>query len=146
MPIRMVYNCSFCTARNPSLNDCVLTVPSLLTDKCGILLCFWSHPIEISTDLEKALLHVCLDKADRNYTCFLWLSTTCNPESDLKVYCFKTVLFGSTSSPFMLHATLYCHLNSHNTPVADDMKKNIYVDNIISGCTTTSQAVHYYKG
>ena len=112
---------------------------------CDIFLRFRSYPIGISTDLEKAFLHVRLDEADRNFTHFLWLSTPSNPESDLEVHRFKTVLFGSTSSPFMLHATLCCHLNSHNTPVADDMKQNIYVNNIISGSATASQAVHYYK-
>ena len=66
-PIQIVYNCSFHTSGNPSLNDCLLTGPSLLTDISGILLHFRSHPIGISTDLEKAFLHVCLDKADRNY-------------------------------------------------------------------------------
>ena len=135
--IRIVYNCSFHTSGSPSLNDCLLTGPSLLTDMCGILLRFRSHPIGISTDLEKAFLHVRLDKADRNYTRFLWLTSPLDPESELQVYCFKTVLFGSTSSPFMLHATLCHHLNSYDTPVADDMKKNLYVDNVISGCMTS---------
>ena len=144
-PIRIVYNCSFHTSGNPSLNDCLLTGPSLLTDMCGILLRFRSHPIGISTDLEKAFLHVRLDKADRNYTRFLWLTSPLDPESELQVYRFKTVLFGSTSSPFMLHATLCHHLNSYDTLVADDMKKNLYVDNVISGCMTAPQALQYYK-
>ncbi|XP_065902524.1 uncharacterized protein [Dysidea avara] len=144
-PIRIVYNCSFRSSGNPSLNDCLLTGPSLLTDMCGILLRFRSHPIGISTDLEKAFLHVRLDKEDRNYTRFLWLASPLDPESELVVYRFKTVLFGSTSSPFMLHATLFRHLTSYNTPVANDMKNNLYVDNIISGCMTTLQAIQYYK-
>jgi len=50
-PTRIVYSCSF---GNRSLNDCLLTRPSLLSDMCGILLHFRSHPVEISTDLEKA--------------------------------------------------------------------------------------------
>jgi len=29
-------------------------------------------------------------------------------------------------------------------PVADDMKQNLYVDNITSGCMTVSQAIQYY--
>jgi len=111
---------------------------------CGILLRFQSHPIGISTDLEKTFLHVRFDKADRNYTCFLWLTSPLDPESELQVYCFKTVLFVSISSQFMLHATLCHHLNSYDTPVADDIKKNLYVDNVISGCVTAPQALQYY--
>lgn len=76
---------------------------------------------------------------------FLWLSTPSDPHSELVTYRFKTVLFGSTSSPFILSATLHYHLNSYNTPIAHDMKQNLYVDNIISGCNTEEQAVQYYK-
>ena len=61
------------------------------------------------------------------------------------MYRFRIVLFGSTSSPFMHHATLCRHRNSYDTPIADDMKQNLYVDNIISGCKTVSQAIQYYK-
>lgn len=82
-PIRIVYNCSFHLSGNPSLNDCLLTGPSLLTDICGILLRFRSHPIGISTDLEKAFHHIRLDEEDRNFTRFLWLTTPLDPESEL---------------------------------------------------------------
>jgi len=119
--------------------------PSFLTDLCGILLCFRSYTFGISKDLEKAFLHVRLDKGDHDYTRFLWLSTPTDPDSELVTYHFKTVLFGSTSSPFMLSVTLHYHLNSCNTPIAHDMKQNLYVDNFISGCNTEEQAVNYYK-
>ena len=45
----------------------------------------------------------------------------------------------------MLTATLHYHLSSYNTQVASDMKQNLYVDNIISGCDTEAQVVEYYK-
>ena len=63
--------------------------------------------------------------------------------SELATYRFKTVLFGSTSSPFILSATLHYHLNFYNTPTAHYMKQNLYVDNIISWCNTEEQAVEY---
>jgi len=69
-PIRIVYNCSYRQARHPSLNDCLLTGPSFTTDMCSILLRFRSHVIGISTDLEKAFLHVRLDESDRDNTRF----------------------------------------------------------------------------
>ena len=45
----------------------------------------------------------------------------------------------------MLNATLHHHLSSYDTQVASDMKQNLYVDNIISGCDTEAQVVEYYK-
>ena len=44
----------------------------------------------------------------------------------------------------MLNATLHHHLTNYSTPVAEDMKENIYVDNVISGCNEEKDAVDYY--
>ena len=145
-PIRIVYNCSFHSSPdNPSLNDCLLVGPPFLSNMCSILLRFRTFTYGLSTDIEKAFLHVGLDDSDRDFTRFFWLSNPKDPESEFQVYRFKTVLFGSTSSPFMLNATLHHHLNQYNTPVAEDMKEYLYVDNIISGCDQELEALAYYK-
>ena len=112
---------------------------------CSILLRFRTFTYGLSTDIEKAFLHVGLDERDRDFTRFFWLSNPEDPEGTFQVYRFKTVLFGSTRSPFMLNATLHHHLDNYHTPVAEDMKENIYVDNIISGCNQQLEAVDYYK-
>ena len=44
----------------------------------------------------------------------------------------------------MLSATLDHHLNSYNSLVSNDMKSNLYVDNIISGCQSEEAILHYY--
>jgi transposase InsO family protein len=111
---------------------------------CSILLRFRTHPYALSTDIEKAFLHVRLNEQDRDFTRFLWLSNPSDPESPFITYRFKVVLFGSVSSPFMLNATLHYHLDNHNTTVTQDMKENLYVDNLISGCDTEAEAINYY--
>ena len=45
----------------------------------------------------------------------------------------------------MLTATLHHHLNSCDSPIAHDMKQNLYMDNIITGCSTDEEAVDYYR-
>ena len=45
----------------------------------------------------------------------------------------------------MLTATLHHHLYSYDNPIAHDMLQNLYVDNIISGCSTEEEAIWYYK-
>ena len=144
-PIRVVYDCS-CRQSDcyPSLNDCLLRGPDFLNDLCSILLRFRTHAFAISTDIEKAFLHVYLHEKDRDFTRFFWLTDPSDPESELAVYRFKTVLFGAVSSPFILYATLYRHLQYHNTPLAKDIQENLYVDNIISGSATEFEAVQYY--
>jgi len=143
--VRIVYNCS-CrqSPKYASLNDCLLVGDTPLIDVCVILLRFRLHQYALSTDIEKAFLHVKLDEQDRDYTRFLWLSNLDDPESQFTTYRFKVVLFGSTSSPFMLSATLHHHLDLYKSPVSSDIKRNLYVDNVISGCQTEEDILSYY--
>ena len=144
-PIRIVYDCSCRLSNNhPSLNNCLEIGPSLVNDLCSILLRFRSHKIALSTDIEKAFLHVKLDAKDQDFTCFLWLSNPDDAESDFYTYRFKVVPFGSASSPFMLGATLRLHLSKYNSQIAHDMQQNLYVDNVISGTPTEELAIQYF--
>jgi len=93
--------------------------------RVSILLRFHSFTYGLSTDIKKAFLHVGLEESDRDFTTFFWLSNPEDPESESQVYLFKTVLFSSTSSPFMFNTSLHHHLTNYNTPVAEDMKENI---------------------
>ena len=45
----------------------------------------------------------------------------------------------------MLNATLDLHLSKFSSQVAQDMKTNLYVDNLISGCNSEKEAIDYYK-
>ena len=144
-PIRIVYDCTCRQSPNqPSLNDCLMVGPTFLNDMCSILLRFRTHKYGLSTDIEKAFLHVTLHETDRDFTRFLWLSDPTNPESNLVAYRFRVVLFGSVSSPFMLNAALHCHLQKYPSLVATDIENNLYVDNVISGCNTELDAVNFY--
>ena len=136
-PIMIVYDCS-CrgNGNSTSINDCLMPVPPFLNNLCGVLLCFRSHAFAISTDIKKAFLHVHLHLDDRNFTKFLWLSSTDKSTDKLLTYRFAVVPFGASSSPFMFAAVLDLHLSKCSSPVAADMKQNIYVDNILSGCST----------
>ena len=145
-PIRIVYDCS-CreNSRAASLNDCLMVGPPFLNDLCTILLRFRLHNYALSTDVEKAFLHVRLHEADRDFTRFLWPLQPENPDSNLQVFRFTSVPFGTASSPFMLHATIDLHLCKYQSPVSEeDIRRNIYVDNIISGLDTEAQLIQYY--
>ena len=97
------------------------------------------------TDIEKAFLHVYLAEEDQHYTYFLWLSNPDDPESQFTIYRFRVVLFGSASSPFMLNATLQLILNKDGSMVANDIRQNLYVDNVVSGCNNKDSAVQYFN-
>ena len=136
-PIHIVFDCS-ChqPSRHSSLNDCLTIGAPCDNDLCALLVGFRSHCFGLSTNIEKAFLHVWLHPDDRNYTQFFWLSDLTDPSSPLFVCRFKVVPFGANSSPFMLNAVLHYHFTQYNTPVSNDMLRNLYVDNIMSGCET----------
>ena len=145
-PIRIVFDCSCSESRSSaSLNDCLEPGPTLLNDLCSIILRFRLHNYGFATDIEKAFLQIKLHHNDRDYARFLWLSDTSNPNSELITYRFQAVLFGATSSPFILNAVLRHHLQQYQTTVADDITQNLYVDNIISGCSSAEAATQYYQ-
>ena len=114
-----------------------------LNDLCAILLRFRLHPFGL--DIEKAFLHVKLHQLDQDYTRFLWPSIPEDPASELQVYRFAVVPFGTASSPFMLNATINLHLSKFQCHVAANIKENIYVDNILSGCNTEAEILEYYS-
>ena len=145
-PLRIVYDCSCREARHlASLNDCLETGPAFLNDLQTILIHFCSHTFGLTADIEKAFLHVQLHQQDRDFTRFLWLCNPDDPDGPLQTYRFTAVLFGAASSPFMLYAALHYHLTHHKSATSTDILKNLYVDNILSGCPTEEALLAYYK-
>jgi len=129
----------------PSLNDSLDVGCPLVNDLCSIIIHFRTHKYGLSTDIEKVFWHVQLHNDDHDYTRFLWLSNPDDPESEFEMYRFKVVPFRATTSPFMLNSTLQIHLRNHDSDVSKDIEKNLYVDNIVSGCLSEEDAIHYFK-
>jgi len=146
-PIRIVYDCSCRQSRDsPCLNDCLESTPPELNDVTSVLIGFRRHRYAIATDIEKAFLHVQLDEKDRDVTRFLWLSDPSDPDSPLCTYRFKVVLFGCTSSPFILNATLLKHIDeSQENWVCPYLKQDLYVDNILSSFAKEDSVLDYFR-
>ena len=144
-PIWIVYDCSCKQSHgSPSLNDCLHAGPPFLNDLSAIPLQFQQHNLAFTADREKAFLHVFLDETNRDYTRFLWLSDPNNLYSYFVTYRFKVVLFGATSSPFMLNATLKFHLTQNVNATSEDLLHNLYVGNLVSGCDSEEGAIQYF--
>ena len=137
-PLRMVFNCSAKTNKNPSLNDCLMTGPSLTAKLGDALLKFRTNNFAYTADISKAFLRIGLQSCDRDYTRFLWFSDPQDPNSPIVTYRFKSVLFGATSSPFLLQATLETHLKNSTSPYKERLRSELYVDNL-QGTTNDSQ-------
>ncbi|VDI04630.1 Hypothetical predicted protein [Mytilus galloprovincialis] len=132
----------------PSLNECLYRGPVLLNNLCGIFMRFRLHKIAMVADIEKAFLQVGLQEDDRDVTRFMWLKDCANTyveRQNIQEYRFCRVPFGVISSPFLLAATIEHHVDMYNTPIAEKIKNNIYVDNLISGCESVPEALKFYS-
>jgi len=49
-------------------------------------------------------------------------------------------------SPFMLNAALTFHLTIYASPISKDLLSNLYVDNVLLGCSTEKAALLYFSG
>ena len=145
-PIRIVYDCSCRQSPNhASLNDCLMSTPPVTTDFTKLMMKFRINKYAVSTDIEKAFLHIQLDEGDRDAVRFFWLSDPRDPNSKLITYHFKAVLFGATYSPFILNATLLKHLEQCKTETASTMKDDLYVDNILTSFASEEEIINFYK-
>lgn len=146
--LKIVYDASAQSNKeNKSLNECLHRGPVFLQDLCGILLRFRLNKIGIVADIEKAFLQIGLQRNQRDVTRFLWLKNWENPSlnsENIQEFKFCRVPFGVISSPFLLGATIDHHLETYNTKVSEQLRKNIYMDNLVTGVDSVNQGRELY--
>ncbi|XP_066969212.1 uncharacterized protein [Macrobrachium rosenbergii] len=129
-PLRVVYNCSArVNQSSASLNDCLMTGPSLTEKLFDLLVRFRMNKFACIADIEKAFLQIGLQPHHRDFTRFLWLENPFDQDSTVKTYRFKSVLFGATCSPFLLQMTLQYRFQISSSPYSDVFLSSFYVDN-----------------
>ncbi|CAB4014228.1 Hypothetical predicted protein [Paramuricea clavata] len=106
---------------------------------------FWNvesirlNKLGVFGDIKQAFLNVGIDSQHRDFLQFLWYKRK-EEDEPIAIYRFNRVVFGITSSPFLLNGTIRHHLDkyAHNEQeVAQQMKNDLYVDDLVSGCNTS---------
>ena len=146
-PIRVVYDCSAKTHdRSYSLNDCLHTGPSLVSDLAQILLRFRHGKFAWIADIEKAFLMLRLHTEDRDCTRFLWPRDPMDPESGVVIYRFAVVLFGATCSQFLLNATILRHIADAalQPELRQEIRRGLYIDNLQGSGNDERELLHKY--
>lgn len=139
-PLRIVFDAS---CGNPSLNSCVYEGPNMLNDLPELLALFRTGRVGVAADIARAFLSVKLLECDRKYVRFLWFKDN-DPNKEIVPYHCSTVIFGNVSSPFSLAIVLSTHLHMYNEPVATDMSRKLYVDNVLTCVESEDEAMEYY--
>ena len=133
--MRIVYDCSArANNQSPSLNDCLETGPPLQPLLFDTLLRNRMRRFCITGDIQKAFLQVRVHEQDRDAQRVLWYDNL----ADRKVteYRFTRVIFGATSSPYILGATLQKHIKGYEeefSATAQALMEDTYVDDIQGG-------------
>ncbi|KAF8788132.1 uncharacterized protein LOC129971964 [Argiope bruennichi] len=118
------------------------------------LLRFRLSKVAIACGGSQAFLQLILSDKGRDATRFIWYKTKYTPdgklciEDEIVIYRFKRLLFGLTSSPFLLSASL-CELATmyeQAYPTATKHIKNtIYMDYFVMGASTDTEATILYQ-
>ena len=145
--VRVVYDASAKGSGGVSLNDCLLKGPKFNQLIFDLLVRFRSYQVAITADLEKAFLMVSVEEDDRDVLRFLWVEDVAKEPPDIRMYRFTRVVFGVSSSPFLLNATIKFHLEKYletNEALVRQLLQSTYVDDIISGSCTEDEAFNLY--
>ena len=100
--VRIVFD-TLAKTCGPSLNDCFYKYAQLTPLLFDILLRFRTFLIALTSDIEKAFLHISINEQDRDFLRFLWCDDVFADEPLIVRIKFARVVFGVTSSPFLLN-------------------------------------------
>ena len=145
--LRIVYDAS-ARANGPSLNDCLHIGPKFDQRIMDILLRFRTHRVAVIADIEKAFLMVSVTERDRDVLRFLWVDDITSDQPEITILRFARVVFGVSSSPFLLNATICHHLERHSSThphLIRKLSQATYVDDIVCGAEGEDQAYTLYK-
>ena len=144
--LRIVYDAS-ARSNGPSLNDCLYTGPKFDQRIMDILLRFRTHRVALTADIEKAFLMVSMSERDRDVLRFLWFDDLTKEPPGVCVLRFARVVFGVSSSPFLLNATIRHHLEKRSSSQPELVKTltwSTYVDDIVCGAEDDDEVYKLY--
>lgn len=143
--LRVVFDGSAPSDSGWSLNDLQYVGPILQQDLLNILVRFRQHNIVFTSDITKMYRQILVAPEDRRFQRIWWRS---NSEDELNSYELNTVTYGTTSAPYLAIRCLNYLADQNDTqfPQASKLiKRDMYVDDVISGAETINDAIQMCK-
>ena len=84
------------------------------------------------SDIQQAFHKIKIDESHRDVLRFLWYDNILNDDPNIIAYRFARLLFGLTSSPFILNSTINLHINKFENlspEKGEQFIRDLYVDN-----------------
>ncbi|XP_049287565.1 uncharacterized protein LOC125766030 [Anopheles funestus] len=141
---RVVFDASCKSSSGRSLNDILLTGPTIQEDIIPILLRFRMKKVALVADVAKMYRQVLVAKEDRKLQRILWRKES---EEPISVYELNTVTYGTACAPFLAIRTLLRVFEDYGRhyPEALKSKDDFYVDDLVSGADSIEEAKQIAK-
>lgn len=138
--LRTVFDASCPSSSGKSLNDISFVGKKLQSNICDILLQFRRHNVVFCCDIKQMYRQILIHPDDRDLQLILWREHTSQP---IQIFQLNTVTYGVNSSPYLAIRTLHQLANDEGNrfpEAAYVLKNHTYVDDIITGADTPSEA------
>nr|CAI5818943.1 unnamed protein product [Callosobruchus analis] len=139
--LRTVFDGSCKSTSGLSLNDVLLTGPTIQDDLFSILIRFRKHQVVLTADVEKMYRMVQIAERHRDLQRIVWRY---NPDDEISHYQLNTVTYGTTASPFLAVRALTQAAveQNHNFPQASNViLTDMYVDDLITGTSSINDTI-----
>ncbi|XP_062705397.1 uncharacterized protein LOC134287511 [Aedes albopictus] len=124
-----------------SLNDVLQVGGNVQNDLFSILLRFHRHAVAFTADITKMYRQVLVDPSQTCYQRIFWRDS---PDKPLRVLELQTVTYGTAAAPFPVtrYLSQLCEDKGGRFPgVAKIVRKDCYVDDVLSGAESVEEAV-----
>lgn len=138
--MRAVFNGSSKSASGLSLNDTLMTGPTIQSELLSVIIRFRKFVIAVTADITKMYRQINIHSNDRFLQLIFWRKSTNEP---LSIFKLNTVTYGTTSAPFLAIRTLKQLASdeySQYPNAARILLEEMYVDDLISGADTVKSA------
>ncbi|XP_011701203.1 PREDICTED: uncharacterized protein LOC105457927 [Wasmannia auropunctata] len=135
--VRIVFDASAKTNTGVSLNDMLMTGPSIQNKLFSHLIRFRIYNFVVTADIEKMFRQVFVHESDRRYQRVLW-----RKDNKIQTLQLNTLTFGVSSSPFLAIRVIQrlAEDERHTYPrAADIIKSHLYVDDLLTGANTIDE-------
>ena len=141
--LRVIYDAS-AKSDGASLIECLHAGPPLAQNIFDIMLRFRSHRVALVGDIEKAFLMVHIAEENKDVLRFLWVDDSDKAKPNVVVLRFTRVVFGVSSSPFVLNATIKHHIDQYEQCDLNLTRKFLDVDDLTSGDNDVDRTFELY--
>lgn len=143
--VRVVFDASCKNAEGVSLNDMLMTGPTLQPDLRHLIMRWRQYPVCLVADIVKMYRMVRVNDEDTNFQRIVWRE---DPEKEIKDYKLLTVTFGTASAPYLAVKSLNQVAIDYQAEYPHASKRvcnQFYMDDLMTGCQTEEEGLILYE-